>query len=203
MVCWHNRYSLGDEQPKMDASDWFIDFVRTNCKVSDAIYNEEKELTNEEAWTILKQEYIFLPLYLYNHSGISISTRSFIGRAQHAEWDSGQVGWIYISKKDAVKEWGKKLFTKIVEEKAVKYLQGEVKNYDNYLTGNVYGYIVENADGEQVDSCWEFYPDWDDKIGYENCLSEARDSADFYAEKAEKEQDALDQRVAIACAHGD
>lgn len=47
-------------------------------------------------------EVAVLPLYLYDHSGISMSTGSFVGRAQHAEWDSGQVGYIYMDKKTAM-----------------------------------------------------------------------------------------------------
>ena len=35
-------------------------------------------------------------LYLYDHSGLAMSTESFSGRAPHAECDSGQVGWIYV-----------------------------------------------------------------------------------------------------------
>ena len=38
-------------------------------------------------------QYVILPLYLYDHSGITISTRPF-----SCPWDSGQVGWIYASK---------------------------------------------------------------------------------------------------------
>lgn len=45
-----------------------------------------------------------LPLFLYDHSGVSMSTGSFVGRVPHAEWDSGQVGYIYMSKETALKE---------------------------------------------------------------------------------------------------
>jgi len=43
-----------------------------------------------------------LPLYLYDHSGLSISTRSYIGRAHHAEWDSSRVGYIWLDKDSAM-----------------------------------------------------------------------------------------------------
>ena len=47
-----------------------------------------------------------LPLWLYDHSGPALSTASFLGRAQHTEWDSGQVGFIYMAKDTAIKELG-------------------------------------------------------------------------------------------------
>ena len=49
-----------------------------------------------------KNEYAILPLYLYDHSGLAMSTGSFLGRALHAEWDSGQVGFIYMDKNTAL-----------------------------------------------------------------------------------------------------
>ena len=49
----------------------------------------------------LNEHYVILPLYLFDHSGISISTGSF-----HDPWDSGQVGFIYASKEKAKEGWG-------------------------------------------------------------------------------------------------
>lgn len=43
------------------------------------------------------------PLYLYDHSGLAMSTGSFVGRAHHAEWDSGYVGFIYMEKDQALR----------------------------------------------------------------------------------------------------
>lgn len=45
-----------------------------------------------------------LPLYLYDHSGISMSTSTYHGRAPHADWDSGCVGFIYLDKETATKD---------------------------------------------------------------------------------------------------
>lgn len=36
-----------------------------------------------------------------DHSGLAMQTTSF-----NDPWDSGQVGWIYVSKEDALKEFG-------------------------------------------------------------------------------------------------
>ena len=46
-------------------------------------------------------------------------------------------------------------YNKAAKEKVRKYLQAEVEGYDQYLTGDVYGFILEG--GGQDDSCWGFY----------------------------------------------
>jgi len=40
-------------------------------------------------------------------------------------------------------------------------LESEVNTYDNYITGNCYGFQLYK-DGEQIDSCWGFLGDTDD-----------------------------------------
>jgi hypothetical protein len=149
MVCFHGRYNLGDKH----------DYKQNQFG----------------SWSELEQQIlrdhpgaIVLPLYLYDHSGITISTAPF-----SCLWDSGQIGWIFCTKEKAVEEWGKKICTAKVRAKAEKYLEGEVKVYDQYLTGDVYGYQIYDGDGG-LDSCWGFF-------GEEYCKEAAEGSADWYA----------------------
>lgn len=105
MVCFHNRYNLGDK----------TDFKSSDYQSWDELYADLQDNGYQS----------ILSLYLYDHSGISISAESFIGRAQHAEWDSGQIGFI------ATKEAGKE-----------EQLRLEVEEYDKYLQGQVYAYRI-------------------------------------------------------------
>jgi len=91
-----------------------------------------------------------LPLYLYDHSGITMNTTGF-----SCPWDSGQVGAIYIPKVDA-DEWLKPDGTYDMPAME-KILKAEVTEYDQFLTGDVWGYVIENDEGEEVESCWGFY----------------------------------------------
>jgi hypothetical protein len=112
---------------------------------------------------------IYLPLNLFDHSGITMSTGSF-----SCPWDSGQVGWIFCTGATAIKEWGKTRLTKKAVESARRYLEAEVETYDQYLTGQIYGFTIYEhvegyslEDGEQIDSCWGFFSDdcgsdWED-----------------------------------------
>jgi hypothetical protein len=158
MVCWHNRYTLGDEQPKIPPDEWLA------------------EHKND----------IILPLYTYEHGDISMSTDNS-HYPFNDRWDAGQVGFIYITRKVAVKEWGKVLCTKVVKEKAIECMKSEVSEYNDYLNGNTYGFIVEDKDGEHIDSCWGFYPEADGK-DYDYCLSEARAAVDAVCKQAEEDK---------------
>ena len=42
--------------------------------------------------------------------------------------------------------------------------------YDQYLTGQVYGYVVEDQERNRLDSCWGFY-------GIEDVKAEAKQAA--------------------------
>lgn len=135
MYCEHRRYTLGDKKAEDIRDDGKLPF----------------------------KDYIILPLYGYDHGGLSISTTGF-----SCPWDSGQLGYIYVSKEKVRKEYSWKVLTKARVNKIKEYLRGEVKTYDQYLTGNVYNFVLEKVsmiatgDGEEelteeIDSCCGFY----------------------------------------------
>lgn len=115
---------------------------------------------------------IFLPLYLYDHSGITMNTTGF-----NCPWDSGQVGWIWATRENLLKNTGcteEELFENGIGEEVLK---GEVRDFDDYLRGNVYGFRLSKkkkceccstVEFEELDSCFGFYGDGieDDLEGY-------------------------------------
>lgn len=157
MICFHRRYDLGDKHDYKRDSFRFVEDLKK---------------------TIIKNENVavILPLYLYDHSGITISTTPFSCR-----FDSGQVGWVVVSKEKLREEYSVKRLTKAIIEKATKVLEGEVETYDQYLTGDVYRFkIVEvstcdkgHEHEEVVDSCGGFY-------GEDECISEAESVVQHY-----------------------
>ena len=149
MICFHGRYDLGDkhEYRHEDYNGW--DAMKA------AIQKQEDAA-------------IILPLYLYDHSGITMRTTPFT-----CPWDSGQVGFIFVSKEKAREEYGR--LTKKTIEKITKYLIDEVAEYDTYLTGDVWGYIVDKG-SENEQSCWGHF-------GYDYCVEEAKREAYFIAKK--------------------
>lgn len=102
---------------------------------------------------VISEKYLMLPLYLLDHSGLAMKTTSF-----HDPWDSGQVGWVYVSKEAARKEFGAEKITASVREQAEDLMRSEVAAYDAYLRGECYGFELYK-NGELLDSCWGFIGD--------------------------------------------
>lgn len=111
-----------------------------------------KRCTADELAAIEKSGAIWLPVYAYVHSGTTIATTPF-----SCSWDSGQCGIAWMSKEAAIANWGKKAMTPKVREKAIAYIEGHVKTFDQWVQGDVWGYQIMGEDGEVVDSCWGFF----------------------------------------------
>lgn len=180
------RTVIGSSEPEIEVFD-----TRPSL---DCLYDSIiEELSMSAMQQLLEDigEVAMLPLYLYDHSGITMSTGPF-----SCPWDSGQVGWIYLSKEKTFEEnlgwistelratgdpailnnpknWehpNNKNWKKI----AYHHLQSEVETYDDFLTGNVFGYKLYEIDedgnaGCEIDSCYGYYGD---EYGRNGILSE-------------------------------
>ena len=159
MMCFHKRYILGDQHDYKHAD-----------------YNSWAEMRK----AIIKNEgdvLIIKDLYLYDHSGITISTAPFTD-----PWDSGQIGFI-IAKKSKVRElMGVERISDQMEHKVSLSLEDEVKTYDEFIRGNVYGfklYEIVNGHERELDSCWGFYGDNIIKNGIFDNISHIKELADL------------------------
>lgn len=164
MVYWHTREVIGD------------------IKVERCTKEEIMAEYEEKGDKILA----ILPLNAYIHSGITISTGSFA-----CAWDSGQVGWVFVTEsKKALMGFPDDYTTEQYEE----VIQQDVKTYDEYLTGEVYGYTVEGRDGTELESCWGFIGDM-----VNNVEVEAKAAADHSVDPCVQEDaDELASRITYA-----
>ncbi len=152
----HSKYELGEELID-DPIDWLEDKLGLQRR---GLYNNERlrELEN-----LFFRKYIGLRLYLYDHSGISISTEPF-----QCGFDSGQVGYIYIDKKTLREDWNIKNITQKYMNQAKNIFKNEIKLFDQYLKGDIYGFIIEDEDGNHIDSSYGFLgTDWEN-----NCIKD-------------------------------
>jgi hypothetical protein len=161
IICWHRR-------------DWFGDSTvgqRQHAKQSGCKYYFDSQEDLKAA--LDSGAYIFRPVYLYQHSGESVSCFPFGDR-----FDSGQVGYIIVSKQDIYKEYGVKRVSARVRALVLGVLKSEVDCYNQYLTGDIWGYQITGPGGESLDSCWGFY-------GLDDCYNEARAVVDSYLQDVE------------------
>lgn len=85
------------------------------------------------------------------------------------------LGYIYITKEQARHEYSVKRITKSVLGRIQKYFKGEIQEYEYYINGQTYGYIVEDEEGIEIDSCWGFYGSDIEKNGMLDSLSEYKE----------------------------
>lgn len=101
----------------------------------------------------LSNKVISLPVYMYEHGGITISTTSF-----NCQWDSGLLGYIWVSKENVRNEFGVKSINKKLKEKVLDILQAQINLLDDYVQGNVFGFnVIDKNTNQEIDSCWGFY----------------------------------------------
>lgn len=146
MICFYKGWELGDENDlnQDDFNSW----------------EELKEYLIKE-----KKAVIILPLSVYEHGSLTIKIGNYKGLLPegHYEFDTSNVGFVYVTK-EKLKEEG------LTKKKAEKIINAEVEEYNKYLNGEVYGFKItktkkckccNHIEEIDIDSCWGF-------IGYEN-----------------------------------
>lgn len=95
---------LYDQSPLNPREDW--DHDTEILYTSSRYYLGDRQVSSDEMDDFFeneKENYYFLPVYAYIHSGVSLSTGSF-----GCPWDSGMCGIIRILKETAREMWGYK-----------------------------------------------------------------------------------------------
>jgi len=130
---WHRTYDLADG-----------DCPKNMVSPADAM---------EEG--LIPEGSVFLSVYAYDHGSLSIRS-SRAGNPFGDGWDSGQLGYVWISPEEGAKEgW-------TTEEQMLKALENSIEAFGYYVSGEVYEYVVYKAcptceqDDECVDGCGGF-----------------------------------------------
>lgn len=136
------RLTIGIDNDPIDPREW-ENYTKIYCEHKSYNLPKEIEIDNEycESWEdvineIQKKEkdiMLFKPIYMLDHSGISVSLQDYCDK-----WDSGQIGFIWTTKK-LVKEVG----LKPTIEEASKLLELEFKSWKRYIEGEIYSYCIE------------------------------------------------------------
>lgn len=149
MVCWHRRYNLGDRQ--------------IDSREQEALERGGMRLLNRYL-RLVKGATCVVPLGLIDHSGLAMYPGGGPHWSDSAGWDSGTVGFIYDTPEGRA-DCG------TPPDKIEEGLKAEIKEYDQFLRGEVYGYIV--ADGcDDEESCFGFFGDLEYVVSEANEMAE-------------------------------
>jgi hypothetical protein len=137
----------------------------------------------EWAQTVHKAR-VVLPLYLYDHGGISMRAGTFgsaPGYPYNCEWDAGMVGIVF----DTAETRAECGWEERSDEEIEADLRSEINVYDEYLQGNIRWYRVEDDETGYDDGCGGMLGD-DGYVDDETYASLTRAVVDRLAELAER-----------------
>lgn len=187
LYTWHHRYTLGGKDDEnnqhyvTDINVWIYDNFNAVAKLPElkhynsydgeiAFLDENEtqdtyEISSEhrkrfdsivDQWK--EQNLCIIPVFMYDHSGITISSGPF-----GCPWDSGQVGFIYMTRETCEKH-GENF------DRAEEILKSEIKELDAYLTGDVYSYTIWETEEEcDPTEIYEHLDDFKDAGTYAGC----------------------------------
>lgn len=115
---YHRRYNFTRNNENMDA-DAFQDFVAKH---------------------IDDPEYVFLPVYMFEHGGIAFSFGSFNDR-----FDSGKLGYIWAKLSDLLN-----IYAVDDRDEAIGCLKNSVEDVFSYWSGDVWLVRITDASGDRV-----------------------------------------------------
>jgi hypothetical protein len=145
-------------------SDFWVDRIPKELAraIANKGHNEDGE-TNEEAKEYLKKYHVF-GLEAYIHSGIALAL-SYEGNFPDRQWDVSQLGLVFVHKTEAA-----------TRTEARRLALGLIYEWNDNLSGNVYGYNIEDIFGNEKGGCWGFYGDYNESGLIEEAKTEIREA---------------------------
>lgn len=104
--------------------------------------------------------YWVFPVYAYIHGGVALSVGSH--NFPDARWDVSMSGFALIKRESGT----------YTEKTAFKAAEGLIEEWNQYLSGDVYGYKIVDENDDEIESNWGYY-------GSECCMTEAESIVEF------------------------
>ena len=132
ILTWEGDYDSPDENP--DTAEEF-------AKKHGVDVSQEWHL-NDLLSAMRKEGYYVVPVYALHHGASRYSINDF-----HDKWDSGVVGIAFCKREDGLID-NDDYFRKVIDR--------EVKEYDAWLNGEIYGITLLSPKEETLDESWGY-----------------------------------------------
>ena len=150
------HYDESPSSPREDDNIFTFNCYHRNYDLSDVDQSDRDNI-----------DQVKFPIYMYDHSSIALSSTPF-----GCKWDSGQVGIASISRA--------KIETEGLDVKKLEdYLEGELEEYQAYINGEVYGYMLTDEEDDVIESSWGYFTS-------EDAMTEGEYIMQQYIKKEEK-----------------
>lgn len=174
----HRRYSIGDKQINPRDLSW-----ECGCDNGEVEFPFLGEIVTRECSTCEGSGYLsiqtwddmilyirehydvvgpVLPVSMIDHGNVHYSIGFNTDR-----WDGSNAGVIFATRTQLDKTHGEGHTPS--DEDLTKWLTGEVDEYSKWANGEVYGYVIKDRNGDDVDSCWGY-------IGSEVAIEAAKEA---------------------------
>ena len=147
ITAWHSSLSLSDESHHATSpKDFLADMASITHRPNQTPPPPGHRATYKQLFRYIQENYqgLLKELHLHIHSAVILSTIPF-----EVEPDSGQVGFVHITKESIDQH-------RLDKALATKAIESEIRHLQDYINGSVYSLAVER-NGEPVDSISSIY----------------------------------------------
>lgn len=189
------RYKgYGDEEISRyydSAKDWLRNLAADEVGASDVNRIKDKHIER-----ILNKYFVILPIDVYRrYDGDKLKISPSL-------MDETVDGYIYATKSQVLKEYSVDDLDSPMDDgvsardRAERLFRAEVEELSLYLQGECYGYVIEDSEGEMMDSCWGYIGKYDDPEY--SVLREAKSMVDYYVKLDERFKVKLYSRISYS-----
>jgi hypothetical protein len=156
MVLFGDRRYTGHNEG--DFPSWAMDFEGSmRCLASRAGTGlDDDDVPMEHVFRCVRKHFVCVAVHRRQDGDT-------FGNGEVDDTDDGCDGIIYIPVKDLPKEC-------IDRDQALSNLESEISLFGQWVTGDTYGFVIEDEHGDNVESCCGFF-------GLDECIREAKDQA--------------------------
>lgn len=170
----HRHYNIGDEQltgdeafpcpqcggegkvPEGDGNYEGAGYHEIECPACVG-YGTREASSLDELIEMVGKKYgarLVRPVRMYDHSDVTYQLGRGAFACDQGGWDSGTCGLMVATRECLIYRGGEQWADEATDEQLEQWMASEVDAYSNWASGQCFGYITRDLNGDEVDACW-------------------------------------------------